>query len=80
MAWLRIHEEADRYSAITPDKFEREFGCDVEVLQARQFYLCRADGLAVGTITAWWDANEQFPGLNFGLVHWVAIAPAEQGA
>ncbi len=79
VAWLRIHEEADRYSAIAPDKFEREFGCDVEVLQARQFYLCRADGLAVGTITAWWDTNEQFPGCNFGLVHWVAIAPAEQG-
>jgi len=75
--WYGIHIEADRYSNITPELFEKQFTSDARQLAARQIYLCNGAGRPVGTITAW--RNEHFPGHNWGRVHWVAIIPQYQG-
>ena len=75
--WLDIHERADKLQTFEPETFERQFGRDVEVLRRRQCYLCRGDGLPVGTATAWFE--DDYAGLPHGRVHWVAILPAFQG-
>lgn len=75
-AWERIHIEADKYTTITPTLFAEQFGQDVETLKERQFYLCGAAGIPIGTATAWFMTHN---GQSYGRVHWVAIVPAEQG-
>jgi GNAT superfamily N-acetyltransferase len=75
--WLDIHLRADKYIAFTPETFGCEFGADAEELRLRQCYLCDPDGAAIGTTTAWY--NEDYRGLPFGRVHWVAIVPEMQG-
>jgi len=77
VAWVAIHEKADRYNQVTLATFREQFGTDEETLKDRQMYLCDGDGSAVGTITAWFDQDES--GEAIGRVHWVAIVPAHQG-
>lgn len=75
-AWERIHIEADKYIIVTPTLFEEKFGRDLERLKERQFYLCDAEGIPIGTATAWFmSRNDQL----YGRVHWMAIVPSEQG-
>jgi len=75
--WVRIHELADRYNKATPELYAEQFGSDDAELGERQLYLSGdADG-AVGTITAWHNAD--FQERNYGRVHWVAIVPSHQG-
>ncbi|MEX0653724.1 MAG: GNAT family N-acetyltransferase [Phycisphaeraceae bacterium] len=72
--WYAIHRKADRYTQLTRQRFAEEFGRDDALLAARQYYLCQsATGAAVGTATAWRDAD------GAGRVHWVAIVPEAQG-
>jgi GNAT superfamily N-acetyltransferase len=75
--WLRIWQAADAYQAITPDRFEREFGPDPSLWAERQCFLCDASGAAVGTATAWFD--DDYFGRRCGRVHWVAVRPPFQG-
>jgi len=75
--WVRIHELADQYNKSTLALFVQQFGTDAKQLGERQFYLCDGAGDAIGTITAW--QNEDYPGRNYGRVHWVAIVPEHQG-
>jgi GNAT superfamily N-acetyltransferase len=75
--WLDIHLAADKYHAITPDLFAREFGHARDGLKDRQCFLFDADQRPVGTATAWF--NDNFNGAAYGRVHWVAILPAHQG-
>lgn len=75
--WLSIHGAADKRNAITPGLFRGQFGSDDGLLSQRQFYLCDGDGLAIGTATAWF--KDDYRGLPWGRVHWVAIVPAMQG-
>lgn len=75
--WTNIHLEADLYSDITPELFGEEFGHDARALAERQFYLCDGEGKAVGTASAWFNAD--FPEKNWGRIHWVAIVPSAQG-
>ena len=76
-AWLQIHLEADKYSKITRALFRGEFGADAAQLQERQLYLCDAAGNEIGTTTAWFD--DDYHGLPYGRIHWVAIVPSMQG-
>lgn len=76
VAWEHIHLAADRYTTITPTFFEEQFGQEEERLRERQFYLCDAAGMPIGTATAWFKSHNGQP---HGLVHWVAIVPSEQG-
>ncbi len=75
--WEEIHRLADPYSAIAPHLFGQEFGPDESVLAERQFYLLDARQRAIGTATAWYD--DDFEGVGYGRVHWVAIVPEYQG-
>ena len=75
--WRRMQTEADRYNAITPELFARQFGLDPRPLTERQFFLTAPPDVAIGTATAWFD--DDFHGLPYGRVHWVAIVPEFQG-
>jgi len=75
--WVRIHLEADAYVESSPALFAEEFGGSTEELKARQCYLSDAAGRAFGTATAWMD--EDYRGLRWGVVHWLAITPGMQG-
>lgn len=75
--WWRIWQAADAYQAITPDRFQREFGRDPARWRERQCFLCDSSGAGVGTATAWFD--DDYFGQRFGRVHWVAVLPAFQG-
>ena len=77
VAWRRIHEAADVYNAFSAETFGREFGSDPALWAARQYYLCDAEGNAIGTGTAWFTSDDQGDGC--GLVHWIAVHPQWQG-
>jgi len=75
--WTRIFRDADRYNEIQAGLFEDQFGSDPDLLRRRQIYLCDPSGQEVGTTTAWFD--DDYGGLPYGRIHWVAIVPACQG-
>ena len=75
-AWLRIEKESEKHSIITDDLFEDQFGNYPELLGERQYFICDGNGKAIGTATAWFSDRN---GEMYGLVHWVAIVPEEQG-
>ncbi|MEZ4869796.1 MAG: GNAT family N-acetyltransferase [Caldilineaceae bacterium] len=75
--WVAIHVAADPYHTFTDETFIREFGAEQALLPARQAYLCNAAGTPVGTTTAWFYTDEENEA--YGLVHWVAVDPAQQG-
>lgn len=76
-AWVSIWNAADALRRYNRERFEREFGGDAAVLRQRQCYLCDAAGRAVGTATAWY--NDDYHGMRWGQIHWVAIIPQMQG-
>ena len=75
--WLRIHRDADPFNEITPELFNRQFGCDLKRLSECQCYLQDGLGRVVGTGTAW-SADEQLEG-RCGRVFWLAILRQYQG-
>lgn len=75
--WLRIHHDADPFNEITPELFNRQFGCDFERLADCQCYLEDAAGRVIGTGTAW-SADERSEG-RWGRVFWLAILRQYQG-
>lgn len=76
-AWTAIHVVADRYNHITPTLFAEQFGHDTAVLQQRQCYLKDPAGNLIGTTSAWF--NDDYHGMSWGRIHWVAIVPEMQG-
>jgi len=76
-AWLRIEREAEKYFPIEDDLFEKQFGEYPDLLPERQCFICNSEGNEIGTATAWFYNDES--GKSYGLVHWVAIIPQEQG-
>ena len=76
-AWTAIHLVADRYNDITPALFASQFGTDTALLHERQCYLQDAAGNLIGTTSAWF--NDDYRGLPYGQIHWVAIVPEMQG-
>lgn len=75
--WLRIHHDADPFNEVTPELFNRQFGCDLARLAGCQCYLQDVMGRVVGTGTAW-TAGER-PGGRWGRVYWLAILRQYQG-
>jgi len=75
VAWTRIHEVADIYNTFSSETFTREFGSDAAQWAARQYYLCNAEGEAIGTGTAWFTSDDEG---DCGLVHWIAVHPDMQ--
>ena len=76
-AWLEIHRQADLYNQVSLELFQQQFGTDPTLLNRRQVYLLTGQGAVIGTSTAWF--NDNFEGLPYGRVHWVAIVPDYQG-
>jgi len=76
-AWLDIEKKSERHFPVNDDLFEDQFGDNLELLPERQFFICDANDKEIGTATAWFNNN--YNGLVYGLVHWVAIVPEEQG-
>jgi GNAT superfamily N-acetyltransferase len=75
--WLDIQRDAEPYLSIADDLFVREFGTDPQATQWRSFLIVNAKGVAVGTISAWY--NRDYRGRDYGQIHWVAVRPAYQG-
>jgi len=76
-AWLDIHRRSDWLSRHDDESFRRQFGRDEAMLADRQYYLVCPDGEPIGTATAWFDND--YAGLSWGRLHWVAIVPEFQG-
>lgn len=75
--WTDIVRDAEEFFPIADDLFAREFGGDPEAIPERCFILTGPKGIAVGTISAWY--NRAFKGEEYGRIHWVAVRPAYQG-
>jgi GNAT superfamily N-acetyltransferase len=75
--WLDIQRDAEPYFPVPDDLFAREFGRDPQATQWRSFLMVDAKGVAVGTISAWYNRDRR--GLDYGMIHWVAVRPAYQG-
>lgn len=74
--WVAIHNAADPANAYSLEKYAREFEANRDLLALRQAYLCNGEGKPVGTASAWFYEVDQ---KEVGLVHWIAIHPANQG-
>jgi GNAT superfamily N-acetyltransferase len=75
--WFALQTRTERLLTIAPDLHARDFGTDLAPLAKRQAFLCAPDGAPVGTASAWF--NDDYYGLPFGRVHWVAVVPEMQG-
>jgi ribosomal protein S18 acetylase RimI-like enzyme len=78
-AWARVEtavgEFRDEGHAL--EHFADEFGPHVDEMRERCLFLETTDGELVGTTTAW--RNPDFPGRDWGRIHWVAVVPEHQG-
>lgn len=75
--WTDIERDAERYFGISDNTFYNEFGRDLQATQWRSFLIIDGRGVAVGTISAWY--NREFKGEDYGQIHWIAVRPAYQG-
>jgi len=75
--WTDIWRDAEPYFDISDDLFQREFGFDPQAVPWRCFLIVDERGVAVGTISAWYDRN--YRGQDYGRIHWVATRRAYQG-
>ena len=74
--WQVVQSLADKYTKVTPDLFQEQFGTDIQLLSERQCFLCDSEENVIGTASAWLDNHG---GKSFGRIHWVAIIPKQQG-
>ncbi len=76
--WTDIQRDAEQFiEDIDDELFMDEFGDDLEAMRWRCFLLVDADGVALGTISAWYSRD--FKGQDYGRIHWFAVRPAYQG-
>jgi len=74
--WTDIQRDAEEYLDITDELFIHQFGYDLPATRWRCFFVTNARGVAVATISAWYNSN--FKGRQSGQIHWVATRPAYQ--
>ncbi len=74
--WTDIWRDAEPYFQIKGDTFMGVYGLDLPAVERRVFFVVDEPGVAVGTISAWYDRN--FKGVDAGRIHWVAVRPAFQ--
>ncbi len=77
VAWVHIHELADKFNKVSDELYQRELGFDIESMRDRSFFIETDAGGVIGTASAWY--NPDFEGEPYGRVHWVAIVPEHQG-
>jgi GNAT superfamily N-acetyltransferase len=76
LLWMNIQASTGIYGPLPPDLFDREFGNAPELLPQRQCFVVDADGLGVGTATAWLPGAGR--GASEGRLHWLAVSPGHQ--
>ncbi len=69
--WTDIWRDADAYASVDQGTFDRQFGHDRQALGWRGFMVENEKGVAVATITAWY--NRTYQGEDYGQIHWVAV-------
>jgi GNAT superfamily N-acetyltransferase len=74
--WTDIQRDAEPYFDVRPGWFQQQFGSDLEAVPQRCYLVVNARGVAVGTISAWY--NDSYQGERWGQVHWLAVRPAYQ--
>ena len=74
--WTDIWRDAEPYFQIKDDTFMGVYGPDLPAVERRVFFVVNEPGVAVGTISAWYDRD--FKGVDAGRIHWVAVWPAFQ--
>jgi ribosomal protein S18 acetylase RimI-like enzyme len=79
LAWAEVEKATGDFKSIEDalERFNAEFGYDIEGMKSRCFFIEHESGRTVGTATAWY--NRDFQGEDYGRVHWVAIMPEFQG-
>ena len=75
--WTDIVFDAEEYLPLSEDLFDKEFGADLQAVPQRCFLIVDDSDAGVGTISAWY--NRDYRGLEYGVIHWVAIRPSYQG-
>jgi GNAT superfamily N-acetyltransferase len=75
--WTDIWRDAEEFSDFSPDVFHRQFGQDLPAMQWRAFMVENEQGVAVATITVWYDRT--FKGEDYGQIHWVAVRRSAWG-
>jgi len=75
--WTDIWRDAEPYANIRSGLFHSEFGHDLQATQWRSFIVTNPRGIAVATISAWY--NRTFKGQDYGQIHWVAVRQAYWG-
>ncbi|MCX6043517.1 MAG: GNAT family N-acetyltransferase [Chloroflexi bacterium] len=75
--WTDIQIAAEPFIKFDDAMFMKEFGTQLAALPARMFFVATDAGRAVGSITAWWDANWRGTG-DWGRIHWVVVHPEYQ--
>jgi GNAT superfamily N-acetyltransferase len=74
--WVDIHRRAEKLVKVTLADHVRVFEERVEQLRRRQCFFLDADYAPIATATAWYEND--FFGLPYGRVHWVAVVPRFQ--
>ena len=74
--WLNIQQKADKHNTITASVFDKAFQNSLQLLKDRQCFVFDQKENVVGTATAWFNNN--YNGMHYGRVHWVAILPEKQ--
>ena len=75
--WLDILHSTPEYAHLPPGTFEQEFGADLQAVQWRCFIVTDQRGVAVGTVSAWYDRD--FRGQDWGRIAWLVIRPGRRG-
>jgi beta-glucuronidase len=75
--WTDIWHDAEPYAEIKPELFHNQFGDDLQAIQWRSFIVTNPRGIAVATISAWY--NRTFKGQDYGQIHWVAVRKSYWG-
>ena len=75
-AWTDIQRESDTYNVFSDRTFDEQYPAAEEVRQQRIFFAEDAEGLPIGTSSAWFGKDGETG--RHGLVHWVAVIPAHQ--
>lgn len=79
-AWAEVQHSAGAFETIEKalEDFEREFAPRLDEFESRCILVVDdSTDKVVGATTAWYE--REFQGLEWGMIHWVAVTPEYQG-
>ena len=75
--WNDVVLDAEPWLDLSEKLFTDEFAHDLSSVPKRCFFVVDETDEPVGTASAWYKDGHR--GLDYGLIHWVAVRPAYQG-